>query len=227
MNLASRCSRRATSVRRTVVPTIQSNDNDSDTTPWSTSRRTGPAGHPPECMRSAPAGTAQSSGSVEPAFGQRDLPRRALPSSRSFRVRRERDVRVELREQSGEFVEGLNQRHRRAACRSRPGSRAGTTRRACGSPAALVLAEVGGEQLGVPVDDARDLAERRRRRRRAPANRRRQFGEQPRPPEAAAADHDPVAAGLAPSSRSASAASKMSPLPSTGMLVTCCLSAAI
>ena len=72
--------------------------------------------------------------------------------------------------------------------------------------AALLAVEELDEQLGVPAERRRDLPERRVRlgaRRllgvdlaRARAERRREVAEQPRAPEAAAADDDAVAAGL-------------------------------
>ena len=54
----------------------------------------------------------------------------------------------------------------------------------------------------------------------------REFGEQPGPAEASAADDDAVASGGAIMA-SASPASKMSPFPSTGMVVTACFSSAM
>ena len=70
-------------------------------------------------------------------------------------------------------------------------------------------------------------AERTRRRRRTAGEHLEQVAEQPRPAEAAAADDDAVAARLVASSPTASAASQMSPLPSTGIDVTCALSSPI
>ena len=55
----------------------------------------------------------------------------------------------------------------------------------------------GHEQLGVPAQRRRDLAQRRRGSERATGERRPQIAEQPWPAQAAPPDHDAVAAGLA------------------------------
>src|ERR1700744_5410019 len=114
---------------------------------------------------------------------------------------------------------------------------------------AFVLAEVVAQQLAVPADDVGDLAQIGRRRRRGAGERGREVGGtaqagpggvavgrpvnaaessanshgRPRQPRPITTPSQPVTAIMV----SASLASKMSPLPSTGMVWTCCLSGAI
>ncbi len=174
---------------------------------------------PPECMTSAPAGTVQSSRSVASRPAKPPAP--AIPGARAARRPRSGTARLasSLSSRPVEFVARFDQRQRPPQL--------GSGREAVQVPAdvfahvahALVLAEMRGQQLAVSADDVGDLAESRAGSAAGvPVNAADSSANshgRPRQPRPMTTPSQPVAAIMV----SASPASKMSPLPSTGIVV--------
>ena len=136
------------------------------------------------------------------------------------------DGGIEVCEQPIQVVESLDQREGPAQVRSGRESVQVPGDAFADIAHALVLAEVGGEEFAVASDDVGDLAEVGGVGIVAPVNAAESSANnhgRPRQPRPMTTPSQPVAAIMA----SASPASKMSPLPSTGMVVTVCLSSAM